>query len=158
MADLSDDKRKELFAFLAARQLAVIATADAAGTPEAALMNYAVTPSLEIIFETTSETQKYPNLKRNPLIALVAGWDGPVTLQYRGLAEEVAGPAKAAARDIFLAAFPQKVSHESWPGNFYFRVRPLWIRFSSYYQPRRVEEYRLGALPAARPWWKRHIG
>ena len=158
MADLSDDKRKELHAFLAARPLAVIATTGADGTPEAALMNYAVTPSLEIIFETTSETQKYPNLKRNPRIALVAGWDGPVTLQYRGVAEEMAGAAQDAARDIFLAAFPLKSSHQVWPGNFYFRVRPLWIRFSSYYQPRRVEEYQLGALPAAKPWWRRLAG
>jgi hypothetical protein len=158
MADLPEEKRKELHAFLAARTLAVIATADSAGVPEAALINYAVTPSLEIIFETTSETQKYPNLKANPVIALVAGWDGPITLQYRGLAQEMEGAAKEAARDIYLAAFPQKSSHEGWPGNFYFRVRPLWIRFSSYYQPRHVEEYQLGAMPAAKSWWRRLSG
>ena len=54
------------------------------------------------------------------------------------------GKARERARDVFVAAFPQKESDEYWPGNSYFLVRPRWLRFSSYYRPRWMEEYVLG--------------
>jgi len=32
-----------------------------------------VTPELEIIFDTVKSSRKYPNLKKNPLVAWVIG-------------------------------------------------------------------------------------
>ncbi len=100
----------------------------------------AVTPELELIFDTTEATRKYPNLKRDPRIAFVFGWDSEETLQYEGVADEPEGDELARLKEIYFAAFPEGVARQDWPGLTYFRVRPRWIRFSSYYRPRRVDE------------------
>jgi hypothetical protein len=156
--DIETAKRK-FHAFIHARSLAVIATTGPDGKPEAALMNIAVTPELEIIFETTDATRKFANLKTNSRVSFVIGWDGDETLQYDGVTERLEGRALEEARARYVSVFPQKLSHQNWPGNHYFWARPLWIRFSNYQLPRKVEEYRFRPDAAARartraPWWR----
>jgi Pyridoxamine 5'-phosphate oxidase len=143
--------KKKLYDFMRARRLAVIATADGEARPEAALIDFAVTEALEIVFETTTATRKIANLRHNPRVALVIGWDGDQTLQYDGLAEEPGGQALERIRACYLSVFPEKTSHQNWPGNCYFLLRPLWIRFSNYYSPRTVEEYDMSDGRAGRP-------
>jgi hypothetical protein len=144
------EKMAELQDFIARHRLAVLASSSANGAPQAALVNIAVTPALEIIFETTCETRKFANLERDPRAALVIG-SGQETLQYEGLAMRPEGWAREAARDAFIAAFPDKAADENWPGNSYFLVRPQWLRFSSYYRPRAIAEYVLEERKAAEP-------
>lgn len=132
--------KRQLCDFIRARPLAVLATACANGAPEAALVGVAVSEDLELIFDTTDATRKYPNLKRDPRIAFVFGGDGEETLQYEGVADEPAGAELARLKEIYFAAFPDGVTRQDWPGLTYFRVRPKWLRFSSYYRPRRVDE------------------
>ena len=145
---IPESAKKKLYEFMRARPLAVIATADGEAKPEAALIDVAVTEDLEVIFETTTATRKIANLRHNPRVALVVGWDSDQTLQIDGLAEEPDGQALERVRGCYLFTFPEKTSHQNWPGNCYFLVRPLWIRFSNYHSPRTVEEYDLsGNLP-----------
>jgi uncharacterized protein YhbP (UPF0306 family) len=139
---MNSEITQKLYEFIRARPLAVIATADKAGKPEAALINIAVTPDLEIVFETTSATRKFANLENNSEIALVVGWEGEQTLQYDGIVDQPEGVALDRLRSLYISRFPEKDSHQYWPGNSYFRVRPFWIRFSDYDPPRRIEEYR----------------
>lgn len=153
-----DDKTKSaLYEFIRARGHGVIATAGRDGKPEAALMDLAVTPELEIIFETTDQTRKFANLCRDRRIALVVS-EGSETLQYDGVASEPEGPLLDWARRQYFSVFPQKLSHQNWPGNHYFVMRPLWLRFSNYHPPRKVEEFCFGEpetpLPSTR-WWPR---
>lgn len=144
---IPESAKRKLYQFMRARQLAVIATADGDAKPEAALVDFAVTEDLEVIFETTTATRKIANLRLNPRAALVVGWDNDETLQVDGLVLEPEGQALERVRACYLSTFPDKASHQNWPGNCYFLVRPLWIRFSNYYSPRTVEEYDLsGAL------------
>ena len=63
--DLETATRK-FHAFIHARSLAVIATTGPDGKPEAALINIAVTPELEIIFETTDARANSPTSRRIP--------------------------------------------------------------------------------------------
>ena len=158
--DIETAKRK-FHAFIHARSLAVIATTGPDGKPEAALMNIAVTPELEVIFETTDATRKFANLKANSRVSFVIGWDGNETLQYDGVTEWLEGRAleEAPRARYAFRSFRKKLSHQDWPGNHYFWVRPLWIRFSNYQLPRKVEEYRFRpdvAAPARTraPWWR----
>jgi len=81
----------EVFQFMNRESLAVLATAAVNGQPEAALMGFAVTPELEIIFDTVKSSRKYPNLKKNPRVAWVIGCTTEVTVQYEGVAEELEG-------------------------------------------------------------------
>jgi len=59
----------EVFRFMTNERLAVLATVAGNGSPEAALMGFAVTPELEIVFDTVTTSRKYPNLKKNPRVA-----------------------------------------------------------------------------------------
>ena len=142
MTSFTPEKKAQLHAFIARHPLAVLSWIAPDG-PGAALMNIAVTPELEIAFETTCYTRKFAQLERDGRVALVIGWEGPETLQYEGVAERPDGRRHELARDTFVSAFPRKASDEYWPGNRYFLVRPCWLRFSSYYRPRFTEEYRL---------------
>ncbi len=54
---------QEVFRFMDGERLGVLTTATNSGQPEAALMGFAVTPELEIVFDTVRSSRKYPNLK-----------------------------------------------------------------------------------------------
>jgi general stress protein 26 len=126
---------------MSVQRLAVLTTADAAGRPEAALMGFAVTPELEIIFDTVKTSRKYPNLKKNPRVAWVIGCTTEVSVQYEGVAQELEGAELAYYKKLYFAAFPDGPARENWPGITYFVVRPKWIRYCDYNPgTRRIEE------------------
>lgn len=131
----------EVYRFMNGERLAVLATSDAWGRPEAALMGFAVTPELEIIFDTVKTSRKYPNLKQNPRVAWVIGCTTEVTVQYEGIAEELSGKELATYKKTYFAAFPDGPARESWPDITYFAVRPKWVRYCDYNPgTRRIEE------------------
>jgi len=131
----------EVYRFMNEQRLAVLATVNSAGQPEAALMGYAVTPELEIIFDTVKTSRKYPNLKQNPRVAWVIGCVSEITVQYEGVAEELTGEDLVKYKKTYFAAFPDGPARESWPGITYFVVRPSWVRYCDYNpQTRRIEE------------------
>src|SRR5215475_1713807 len=122
-------------------RLAVLATADDKGQPEAALMGFAVTPELEIIFDTVKTSRKYPNWKANPRVAWAIGCTTEITIPYEGIAEEFEGERLAKYKKVYFAAFPDGPARESWPGITYFVVRPKWVRYcDSNPASRRIEE------------------
>jgi len=132
---------EEVFQFMNSERLAVLATVGEEAKPEAALMGFAVTPELEIIFDTVKSSRKYPNLKKNPRVAWVIGCTTEVTVQYEGVAEELESEALAKYKKTYFAAFPDGPARESWPGITYFVVRPKWVRYCDYDpKRRRIEE------------------
>ncbi|HYA62395.1 MAG TPA: pyridoxamine 5'-phosphate oxidase family protein [Candidatus Sulfotelmatobacter sp.] len=134
----------EVFQFMNCERLAVLATAGENGQPEAALMGFAVTPELEIIFDTVRSSRKYPNLKKNPRVAWVIGCTTEVTVQYEGIAEELEGEELARYKKPYFAKFPDGPERQNWPGITYFVVRPKWVRYCDYNPAtRRIEEMKL---------------
>lgn len=131
----------EVFSFVNRERLGVLATAREDGSPEAALMGFAVTPELEIVFDTVKSSRKYAILKKNPAVAWVIGSTTEVTVQYEGVAQELEGEELAKYKKTYFAAFPDGPARESWPGITYFVVRPKWVRYCDY-DPgkRRIEE------------------
>jgi len=131
----------EVYQFLKSERLAVLATADESGQPEAALMGFAVTPELEIIFDTVKSSRKYPNLKKNSRVAWVIGCSSEITVQYEGIAEELVAENASRYKKVYFLAFPDGPARESWPGITYFLVRPKWVRYCDYNPAaRRIEE------------------
>lgn len=122
----------EVFRFMDGERLGVLSTATNSGRPEAALMGFAVTPELEIIFDTVRSSRKYPNLKENPRVAWVVGCTTEVTVQYEGEALELEGEELKKYKKIYFAKFPDGPARESWPGITYFVVRPKWVRYCDY--------------------------
>lgn len=132
---------EEVFQFLNGESLAVLATAADNGQPEAALMGFAVTPELEIIFDTLRTSRKYPNLKKNPCVAWVIGGTTEVSVQYEGLAQELEGEEATKYQKTYFAKFTDGPARLTWPGITYFVVRPKWVRYCDYNPgKRRIEE------------------
>ena len=126
-------------------RLGVLSTARKSGRPEAALMGFAVTPELEIVFDTVRSSRKYPILKENPWVAWVVGCATEITVQYEGEAFELEGEDLAKYKKIYFAKFTDGPARESWPGITYFVVRPKWVRYCDYNPgTRRIEEAKFG--------------
>jgi general stress protein 26 len=132
---------QEVYEFMNKERLAVLSTVTRDGQPQSALMGMAVTPQLEIIFDTVKSSRKYPNLKKNPRVAWVVGCTTEITVQYEGVAEELAGEELSKYKKTYFAAFPDGPVRESWPGITYFVVRPTWVRYCDYNpDSRRIDE------------------
>ena len=123
--------RHDLLLFLLRHRLCVQASVALGGAPQAAVVGYAVSDELELIFDTLDSTRKAKNLRRDARVALVVGWDEQ-TLQLEGVADEPAGEELARLKRVYLAAFPDGVERQQWPGITYVRVRPHWARFSDF--------------------------
>src|SRR5262245_26777842 len=117
----------DIVAFVRAQKWAVEATV-AGDAPQAAVIGVAASDDLEIVFDTLGSTRKARNLRANPRIALVVGWDDAQTVQLEGVADELTGDDLARLKRVYFAKFPDGVEREAWPDITYFRVRPRWAR------------------------------
>src|SRR5689334_3234619 len=136
--------RAELLAFLRMHRLAVVSTVHD-GAPQAAVVGIAVGDDLEIIFDTLTTSRKYQNVRADPRVALVIGWDAEQTAQLEGVADFPTGAELTACKQVYFAAWPDGPEREAWPNIGYVRVRPTWVRFSDFGEaPARVEEMQLG--------------
>ena len=75
---------------MAKQKLGVLGTASLRG-PQTALVGIAVTPELEIIFDTLKSSRKFNNLIFNPKCSFVIGWQTEVTVQYEGEVSQLSG-------------------------------------------------------------------
>ncbi len=133
--------KEAIYRFICSHKLAVIATNSASGQPEAAVVGIAVTPALEIVFDTINTSRKYQNIKQNPYVALVIGWHNETTVQYEGEAVEISGADDDIYRETYYSVYPDGRQHTaSWPGLVHFKVVPKWLRYSNFNQPAVVEE------------------
>jgi pyridoxine/pyridoxamine 5'-phosphate oxidase len=131
----------DVTALLAKASLISVATVTPDSRPEAAVVGFAVTPEFEVIFRTSQASRKYTNLQQRPQIALVA-WDGPVTVQYEGTAEELAGAALLPFENLYFEKNPHLEKSRNAPGFTFFKVSPQWIRYTTLTtQPWTVKEF-----------------
>jgi pyridoxine/pyridoxamine 5'-phosphate oxidase len=124
--------RDELLSFLRRHRYAVQASTAAGGAPQAAVVGIAVSDQLEIVFDTHGASRKGKNLRRDPRIALVVGWDDEQTVQLEGTTDEPAGAELARLKAIYFARFPDGLERERWADITYFRIRPSWARYSDF--------------------------
>jgi hypothetical protein len=133
-----------VYELAATQKLAVVSSIGPGGSPQSALVGIAVTPELEIVFDTLNTTRKYRNLIAAPECSFVIGCSSEVTIQYEGVAEEPAGAERERWKEIYFRTWPECREHEKWPGIKWFAVRPLWIRYSNFdRQPPEIAEFRL---------------
>jgi hypothetical protein len=133
--------KADIYQFISKQKLGVLGTLSSGGSPQSALVGIAVTPELEIIFDTVKSSRKFRNLMSNSGCSFVVGWAGEVTVQYEGQASQPKGVALARYQQAYFARWPECRSHLSWPGITYFVVRPRWIRYSDFDQnPPFIEE------------------
>ena len=134
--------KPDLVHFISQRKLGVLGYRSTQGAPRSALVGIAVTPVLEIVFDTVSSSRKYGDLVANPAASFVIGWEGEVTVQFEGHAFLPTGADLARYQQIYFAAWPDGPERLSWPGLVHFVVSPRWIRYSDYdRRPPLIEEF-----------------
>jgi pyridoxine/pyridoxamine 5'-phosphate oxidase len=124
-------KRDKLLDFLRRHKIMVEASSTPDGAPQAAVVGYAVSDALELVFDTLSTTRKFANLRANPRIALVVGWD-QVTAQLEGIADFPTGDELERVKACYFEAYPDGRERLAWPGITHVRVRPTWARYTDY--------------------------
>jgi general stress protein 26 len=132
--------------FLRRHRYAVQASTAADGAPQAAVVGIAVTDQLEVVFDTLGTSRKAKNLRREPRVALVVGWDEEQTLQLEGIADEPTGDELQRLKRVYLAVFPDGTEREQWPDITYVRIRITWARYSDFRPGGAVSEVDLSAL------------
>jgi uncharacterized pyridoxamine 5'-phosphate oxidase family protein len=131
---------KNLHHFLDQHKLAVLSTVNEKNLPEAALVGFAVTKDLQLIFDTVATSRKYKNLLKNPTIAFVIGWENETTIQYEGVAKVLS--KDDALLETYFEKFPEGRERKStWKDIVYFVVEPKWIRYSDFNEPQKIEEF-----------------
>jgi pyridoxine/pyridoxamine 5'-phosphate oxidase len=135
--------RSDLLAFLRRHRLCVQSSVSATGAPQSAVVGFAASDDLEVFFDTLGTTRKMTNLRRDPRIAIVVGWDDEQTVQFEGLADEPAGPELARLKKIYFQAWPECVAHEAWKDITWVRVRPTWARYSDFRPGGKIVEMKL---------------
>ena len=132
-----------LYSVMTKSRYGVISSIESGGTPQSALVGVAITPDLEIVFDTLKTTRKYANLVARPSCSFVLWWNGEQTVQLEGIAIEPQGALLDRYREAYFAAWPDGPARLSWPGLVHLVVQPRWIRSSDFDQsPPRIEEMR----------------
>jgi len=121
-----------IYKFMAGFRYGIVSSVASDGSPQSALVGIAVTPQLEIVFDTVKSSRKYPNLIARPRCSFAVGWGGEQTVQFEGLASEPQGEELSRFQQAYFAAWPDGPSRLSWPGIAYFAVKPLWVRYSDF--------------------------
>jgi len=133
-------EKKFIYDFIKRHRLAVISTCSEGLRPECALIGFAVSENLEIIFDTVKSSRKYQNMMQNPFVALVVGWDNEITVQYEGIGTELNGMQDEHLKEIYFEVYLDGREREkNLPGLVHFKITPKWIRYSNFNGPVIVE-------------------
>lgn len=122
----------DLLNYLKRHMLAVVSTISSDGQPQSALVGIVVTDQMEIIFDSLAATRKVKNLRQQPLVSLVIGWENETTVQYEGIADEPQSEELKKLKEVYFSVYPEGRARESLKDITYVRVRPKWIRHSDF--------------------------
>jgi uncharacterized pyridoxamine 5'-phosphate oxidase family protein len=110
-----------IYKFISKYKYAVLSTVTRKNIPESALVGFAVTRDLRIIFDTVTTSRKYKNLLNNSSIAFVIGWDHEQTIQYKGTAKIPTKRELDALLKVYFKVFPDgRQRKETWKDIAYF--------------------------------------
>lgn len=118
--------RSDFVEFVLAARLGVVATVSPSGTPEAALVDIAVSDSAEMIFDTAAGARKLTNIERNDRVAVVVGWNEGISIQIEGRARIVTNDERLSYERLYVAQFPQ--SRVESPSLEVAVITPDWVR------------------------------
>lgn len=124
--------RADLLAFLRRHRLCVVTSLSSLGAPQAAVVGFGVSDDLEIVFDTLATSRKIANLRREPRVAIVVGWDDEQTVQIEGIADQPQGAELARLKSVYFEVYADGVERQAWKDITYVRVRPTWARYSDF--------------------------
>jgi len=134
--------KRDVLEFVRKHDLAVVATVDGQGKPQAAVVEFAELDDFTIIIDTLKASRKYENLQTNREVAIVIGWDDDATVQMDAVAHELTGQELDRAKEVYFAKNPRAKKWGNKPGIAYFAFQPSWLRYSDVGQhPWIIEEF-----------------
>jgi pyridoxamine 5'-phosphate oxidase-like protein len=134
-------EKAALYSVMTRSRYGVLSSIAKDGTPQSAIVGIAITPELEIVFDTLNTTRKYANLRERAACSVVLWWNGEQTVQLEGIAFEPAGAALDLYREIYFGPWPDGRDRLAWKGLVHLVVQPRWIRATDYDQsPPLIEE------------------
>jgi len=134
------EQKKLIFDFIRRYSTAVLATVSPETKSEAAIITFAITDNFEVIFQTFILYRKYRNLRNNPSVAFVFGWDEKITAQYEGLAYEIKEDDLMQSKELYFAQNPATLKWDEVSDAAWFKVSPKWIRYLDNTEPRTTHE------------------
>jgi pyridoxine/pyridoxamine 5'-phosphate oxidase len=117
---------RSLVGAVRAHGLAVVATTDPTGHPEAALVGIAASDDGELLFNAPLDARKTANLARIPHVAVVVGWMNDVPFQIEGTAVVLSNEQRHLYAAVYETQHPG--SRALHPDFVLYRVTPTWIR------------------------------
>jgi uncharacterized pyridoxamine 5'-phosphate oxidase family protein len=133
--------RDLILKFLKSHKLAVISTVSKDNKPQSAVIGIAVSDRFELIFDTVKTSRKYDNIAQNPFVSLVVGWDQETTVQYEGIATELAVGEAAFYKEIYFSVFSDgMLRDQTLPNIVHYKITPKWLRYSNFNEPVSIEE------------------
>lgn len=134
LAGNPDPLLEDVAQFVAAQQLAVVATLGPDGAPQAALVGIALTDQFELVFDSVESSRKIGNLRRDQRVAVVIGGTmrDERTVQVDGVADEPQGDEGERIRNAYFRRWPDGRDRVSWAGMTHVRITPRWLRFSDW--------------------------
>lgn len=124
--------RLQLIEFVRQRGLAVIATRDVSGAPEAALVGIAATDRAELVFDTSVGSRKCVNLRAFPRVAVVIGFEDEVTVQGEGVADVLVGAERDRCLAAYVDQYPDGLKRAEDPDIVLVRIQLDWVRRCDY--------------------------
>jgi nitroimidazol reductase NimA-like FMN-containing flavoprotein (pyridoxamine 5'-phosphate oxidase superfamily) len=135
------DQDKALKAFMNEHFLAVIATANLEGKPEAAFVGYVCNSKYEIVIGTSNKSRKYKNITDNKSVALVIA-DTKGEVQYEGMVDVLkARDYESLVESGQFSKLPGLDKYRDDPTQVYLKLSPTWIRFITHGDANLVTEY-----------------
>jgi PPOX class probable F420-dependent enzyme len=129
--------------FLRQHKECVLATVGPDGRPQAAVVGYSENDMGELMFGTVEAHRKYQNLKRDSRVAVVVGFEGFTTVQYEGVARQLAGKELAERQKAHFVKLPEVEKYKDDPGEVYFSISPTWMRLTNTsIEPWEIQELR----------------
>jgi general stress protein 26 len=122
-----------LLPFARRHRLAVLATCSASGVPQSAVVSFHINDEFQLFVSAHREHRKVANLRANPKVSAVIGWDDLQTLQLEGHAELLDGTSlDDAKRYISTLALDEFEWRQRVEGIVYIRITPNWMRYSDF--------------------------
>lgn len=120
---------QQIHEFLNSHQTCVLASVNIDGQPQAATVGFSHDDNFQVLIATNQSSRKYANIINNHKVAIVVGFEGAVTVQYEGLAEEKTAEELGEKLEKHYQKVPGAKKFSSEEGQTYFLITPTWLRY-----------------------------
>ena len=140
--------KQAILNFIHGHDLCVLSTTNAEGNSQSALVGFSENDAFELLIGTTTSSRKYANIKANPSVSVVIGWNEGICVQYEGVAQVL---DKGEKLDSYLqnhfAKLPGAKKYQNNSEQCYLVVEPRWLRYTDIgSSPRLVQEVTFSTL------------